>query len=131
MTIAIDEDSIKINEETGEENPNLVYDEEPPTGSEGQVGEFEIEIGTQKGEDDKISIPSNEEELIAIIKANVEHNCNKMLEFCGKLLGKDYNERMTVIMKEKKDLEEEVTQLKTQIDTFKTGYCPSHFDITE
>ena len=78
-----------IDEITGEENPNLIYDDE-----EKMVGEFEIEIGTQM-DGNVMKLPETEEELVQIIKANVEHNCNKMMGFCSKLLGEEFNKKIS------------------------------------
>lgn len=133
MTVTINEESMDINPETGEENPNFVYDDK----DEGkQVGEFEIEIGTQKTDDGEVKVPNNADDLVDIIKANVEHNCNKMLQFCSELLAKEFNKKIT-------DLEAQITNLtddnkmllednkkyKTQIENSMTN-IRDHFTIT-
>ena len=137
MTVTFNEESLEINPETGEANPNLVYDDEPePEPDEKQVGECEIEIGTQKTNEGEVKIPDNAEELVDIIKANVEHNCNKMLQFCSELMAKEFNKKkidlesqITNLTDDNKTLLEDNKKLKAQIERSMTN-IKDHFSIT-
>ena len=140
MTVKINDECFEIPEPESISEPEP--EPEPEPDSEGaepegkQVGEFEIEIGTQKNDDGEIKLPTDSDELVNIIKANVEHNCNKMLQFCSELLAKEFNKKKT-------DLESQITNLtddnkrllednkkyKTQIERSMTN-IKDHFTIT-
>ena len=120
MTITIDEISTEM----------------PEPEVEKQVGEFEIEIGTQKDKEGNVKIPDNTDELVELIKANVEHNCNKMLQFCTKLLAEDFNKKIeeyksqiTNLTDDNKSLLEDNKKYKEQIERSKT-HIKDHFTIT-
>ena len=137
MTVTINEECFEINPETGEANPNLIYDNEPePEPDEKQVGEFEIEIGTQKNDKGEVKLPDNTDELVEIIKANVEHNCNNMLKFCSELLAKEFNKKktdlesqITNLTDDNKTLLEDNKNLKAQIERSMIN-IKDHFSIT-
>ena len=140
MTVKINDECFEIPEPESISEPEP--EPEPEPDSEGaelegkQVAEFEIEIGTQKNDDGEIKLPTDSDELVNIIKANVEHNCNKMLQFCSELLAKEFNKKKT-------DLESQITNLtddnkrllednkkyKTQIERSMTN-IKDHFTIT-
>lgn len=59
-----------------------------------KIGEFEIEIGTETTDDNQLKMPENPEQYISVIKANVEHNCSKIMEFMSKLLAEEVSKKV-------------------------------------
>lgn len=59
-----------------------------------KIGEFEIEIGTETTDDNQLKMPESPEQYISVIKANVEHNCSKIMEFMSKLLAEEVSKKV-------------------------------------
>ena len=59
-----------------------------------KIGEFEIEIGTETTDDNQLKMPENPEQYISVIKANVEHNCSKIMDFMSKLLAEEVSKKV-------------------------------------
>jgi hypothetical protein len=141
MTVTINEECFEIPDHLEpkpepEPEPDSESAEPEPEPDGKQVGEFEIEIGTQKNDEGEIKLPDNSDELVNIIKANVEHNCNKMLQFCSELLAKEFNKKktdlesqITNLTDDNKRLLEDNKKLKTQIERSMTN-IKDHFTIS-
>ena len=98
-----------------------------------KIGEFEIEIGTETTDDNQLKMPESPEQYISVIKANVEHNCSKIMEFMSKLLAEEVSKKVEEhkieIEKLNKIIGDKENEFTEKLKLQALSHEVSHFDI--
>jgi peptidoglycan hydrolase CwlO-like protein len=96
-----------------------------------KIGEFEIEIGTETTGDNQLKMPENPEQYISVIKANVEHNCSKIMEFMSKLLAEEVSKKVEEHKIEIDELKSKISEQNDEIEHLEIVIGDKEDEFTE